>query len=102
MNKDRRKEIDALVEQLIPLQNKWEEIRSACDDLKSQVETIRDAEQEYYENMPENVQGGEKGEAAAEAVSRLDEAITALEVVDGWDDSVQEAITALGDAKGEG
>jgi hypothetical protein len=28
------------------------------------LETIRGEEHEYYDNMPESLQGGEKGEAA--------------------------------------
>ena len=43
------------------------------------LETARDEETEYKENMPENMQDGEKGSAADQAISDLDEAISASE-----------------------
>lgn len=47
------------------------------------IEQARDEEQEYFDNMPEGVQGGEKGSAAEGNVSCLDDALDALdEVVD--------------------
>jgi hypothetical protein len=64
MNEARLKEIAALVGKI--------------DDLKSQVETVRDAEQEYYDNMPENLQGSEAGERAESAASSLDDAVNNL------------------------
>lgn len=48
-------------------------------DLKIDIETEKDAEYEYYENMPESLQGGEKGEKAEQAASDLDEAIDSID-----------------------
>lgn len=44
--------------------------------------SARDDEQDYLDNMPESLQGGEKGELAQAAIDALDEAIDALEGVD--------------------
>lgn len=50
MNKQRRQQPNELAEK----------IRA----LKDEVETLRDEEQDYYDNMPESFQGGEKGDKA--------------------------------------
>ena len=65
MNKDRRKQIDEAIAEL--------------DHLKEVFENIRDEEQEYYDNMPENLQGGEKGEQADAAISSLEDVISSIE-----------------------
>ena len=75
MNKDRRKAITELSAEL-------ENLRDDIDNLISRIEGIRDDEQEYYDNMPESFQQGEKGQAAEAAVSALDEASGALQEVD--------------------
>ena len=65
MNKQRRKEIQSVIDQLHSLQ--------------STIEALRDDEQEYYDNMPENFQFGERGQAAEDAVSYMDDAISSIE-----------------------
>jgi len=83
MNKDRRKAISDLVERLSDLQMKVEE-------LSQEVEAICEEEQGYFDNMPESLQSGEKGQAAEEAVRQLEDAKDTLESVD-----FGEAIQAL-------
>ena len=53
------------------------------------LETLRDDEQEYYDNMPESLQGGDKGQQAQEATDNIDHAISSLEEADGF---IQDAI----------
>ena len=65
MNKDRRAQITEITDQL--------------DALKSDIESIRDEEQEYYDNMPDSIQQGAKGDAADEAVTALDEAMDSID-----------------------
>lgn len=72
MNRQRRKEIGALAVRAA-------EIVTLIDDLKEDLETVRDEEQEYFDNMPESLQGGEKGDMAQAAIEQMDEAIEALE-----------------------
>lgn len=69
MNKKRRSEIaraTALIEQAWLI-----------------LETCRDEEQDYYDNMPESFQDGEKDEAAQTAIDALDEAVSSLEEMKG-------------------
>lgn len=64
MNKNRRKEIYKIIERL--------------NDLKSDLESIRDDEQDYFDNMPENLQGSIRGEESEEYIEYMEEAIEAL------------------------
>jgi len=76
MNKDRRKQIKTE-------ETDASEIVSKVEDLLSNLEEIRDDEQEYLDNMPENMQDGEKGDIARAAVESLESVIDALqELVD--------------------
>jgi ABC-type transporter Mla subunit MlaD len=80
MNNERRKQIANAVKGLreaanmLPTQALTDLVTSAKDDL----EGARDDEQEYFDNMPEALQGGEKGSVAEEAVRSLEEALEYL------------------------
>ena len=86
MNNARRKQIKAVIESF----NKLLDI-GTLEDLKGEVEAVRDDEQEYLDNMPESLQGGDKGQAAEAAISALETAIEALDT----------AIEALQEAEGQ-
>ena len=69
MNKQQRKQIEA--------------INAALCDLRSQIETLQSDEQDKYDNMPEH-QGGDKGSsrgfaARSTAADAITEVIDALE-----------------------
>jgi uncharacterized coiled-coil DUF342 family protein len=102
MNKARRKAIEELYERVQVLLAQTENLPDA-DDMKNEVETLRDEEQEYLDNMPEAMQNGDKGSAASEAVSQLETATDKLgEVADAITtlrDNLQEALDALDNAK---
>lgn len=65
MNKQRRKELDIIAREL--------------NDIKERLEALRDEEQDYYDNMPENLQGSERGEKAEVAIESLEEAASSIE-----------------------
>lgn len=50
-------------------------------DAKSITVSLRDEEQDYYDNMPESFQDGEKGEKAQNAIDELDGAVSSLDDV---------------------
>lgn len=75
MNKQRRKMIADVVERL--------------EAAKSDLEMIRDEEQDAFDNMPEGLQGSERGETMEEAIGHLDEAV----------ESVEEALDELGEVE---
>lgn len=59
--------------------------------IKSQLETIRDEEQEAYDNLPESLQGGDRGEAIQEAITALDSAWDAADELESYIDEAQNA-----------
>lgn len=65
MNEQRRKEIAKIQDQL-----------AAC---RCDLENLRDEEQEYFDNMPENMQSGDKGQQAESAITELDDAVNSIE-----------------------
>lgn len=73
MNKERRKQIDDIRNNLLDV--------SPLEEAKSTLEGLRDEEQEYFDNMPEGFQQGDKGQAAEAAVSALEAAIEAIDTM---------------------
>lgn len=67
MNNTRRKNIQNVINKL--------------ENLKSDIEMIRDEEQDYIDNMPENLEGSMRHDMAEEAVDNLESAIDSLEEV---------------------
>lgn len=67
MNDQRRKQLKALVLELV--------------DLRERVEAIHREEAEAFENMPEGFQTSERGQASEQAASDLDDALTAFDEI---------------------
>lgn len=83
MNQAQRKLIANIVAKLNDLK---EEVQS----LTGEIQSIADDEQEKYDNMPEGLQGGDKGSAIQNAA----DALTAAAESAG-DGNIQEAIDSL-------
>lgn len=41
--------------------------------LKDEIEELGEEEQEYFDNMPENLQEGERGQAAKDAIALIEQ-----------------------------
>lgn len=100
MNKMRRKELSDVINGLNTMQDK--------DDLYSWINTldnIKDEEQDYYDNIPENLQYSQRAEDSEEAIENLEEALDLLNEVYDMDEfdkkseSIQEAIDKIEDAR---
>lgn len=98
MNNKRRKQIDKAMSDLESIRNVYTAFRAAVDDLQEAIESVQSDEREYFDNMPESLQGGDKGQAAEAACDKLQEAIDEL---DGMpeQDFIDTMITALDEAK---
>ena len=76
MNKNRRKEIESIIEEL--------------ENLGSRIEAVKEEEDDAFNNIPESLQYSEKGELMEQNVEDLDEAFNSLsEVVE----ELQEILT---------
>jgi len=87
MNKTRRKQIEKALEELTGIKERIEEF-------KSMVEGIKDEEQDYYDNVPENLQGTERYETSEQAADNLDVAFQAIESVESSLEEVEESLTS--------
>lgn len=67
MNKERRKRIQELKDKLL--------------DLQTEIEAIKNEEQEAYDNLPESLQEGDKGTKMSDAIDNLDSAYSSFEEV---------------------
>ena len=74
MNKQRRKAIEKISDKL--------------EELQAELQMLKDEEEEAYDNLPESLQDGEKGEAMQETIEYLDNA----------DSFIEDAKDALNDA----
>lgn len=57
------------------------EIKDKIDDLRVNLELLLEEEQDYRDNIPENLQGGERYEKADEACDNLSDAMDGLDEV---------------------
>ena len=71
MNKNRRKELMEWVK-------KAENWAAQGEELKDVLENICSDEQDYFDNMPENLQGSQRGMDAEEAIDAMNEAIESM------------------------
>lgn len=67
MNRVRRKNLQSIIDQLV--------------ELKGSLEDLQTEEEEYRDNMPENLQGSERYEQADDACSNLSDAVDNLDEV---------------------
>ena len=72
MNKTTRNRIEKIANEIADHKGKLE-------DLRSEIEDFKDQEREKYDNMSENLQGSEKGEAISQAADTLENAYSAME-----------------------
>ena len=87
MNKNRRKELMEWVKKA----DAW---ITQGEELKNKLERICSDEQDYFDNMPENLQGSMRGMDAEEAIDAMNEAI---ESMDNAIEAAEEAASCLED-----
>lgn len=85
MNKQRRAEIARIRQRL-------EEANGVLEELWGDIEAVRDEEQESFDNLPESIQGSERGQKAEEAISSLDTAYDDLEQIRSQLDDLLETL----------
>lgn len=85
MNKDDRKKIAKLIEELQELNGKF-------DDIKDQIVELQSDEQGKFDNMSEGFQASERGQAIEAAADALDSAKDEIDTVIG---AIGECVTYL-------
>ena len=91
MNKRRRKAIHDIIKRLNEmLESKNDIDTSIFEDIVDETQTILDDEENYFYNIPENLQSGSRYEESESAIDKLEDAVSELEDID--DDCSQEYI----------
>lgn len=104
MNKDQRKEVEAICTELEALTDadefpEVEEIVKALGDAILGLQGILSDEEEKYDNLSDAAQEGTRGQELDESIGTLEEAIEHLKGVnideedEGWKDDVVSAVT---------
>ena len=70
MNKPRRKDLDKALELI--------------GEARSLIENARDEEQEYFDNIPENLQMSDRGQEAEQAADNLSQAADAFDDMESY------------------
>lgn len=66
-----------------------QELRSQIDTLKGDLEDLQAGEQDYFDNMPESFQSGEKGETAEASIDAMQQAVDSLdEAANGIEEAI--------------
>jgi exonuclease VII small subunit len=102
MNKTRRAALNALQDRLTANKAAFEATIAELREIKDDLETIRDEEQDSFDNLPEGLQAGEKGQDMEAAISSIEDAMNTLDnLPDAIDlDEIDAAFSSIDDAKG--
>ena len=65
MNKQRRKEISVVITKL--------------ENIKEELENILGDEQDYYDNIPENLQMSERADQSSEAIDIMEDVVSSID-----------------------
>lgn len=77
MNNARRKQLKSLAKKISDMNDIPD--TSHLNDYYNMLEDIKNDEEEYYDNMLENLQGSMRGMDSEEAISYMEEALATLE-----------------------
>ena len=56
-----------------------EKVANLLEELRGELESVKDEEQSAYNNMPESLQGSERGDSMQDAIDALDDINTDFE-----------------------
>lgn len=87
MNAERRKKLEAIKERLTTLMGD-------ASSLGDELAELRDEEQDYFDNMPENLQAGDRGQKAEAAINAMENVAGLLEDFAGMDADELDTATA--------
>lgn len=89
MNNKRRAEVKRIMDNL------KDDVYSLLDSARDELKTVRDDEQEAYDNLPESLQYSEKGDDMERCIEALDEMMDYLEYSCDLADKVSDLYSEL-------
>lgn len=79
---------DAIRKKLVKIREELELLQGKIQDISSEVEVLRDDEQEKFDNMTEGLQQTERGQLCEAASQALDEVFNGFESISGSFDDI--------------
>lgn len=98
MNKQRRKELSDIIDRIAAMGEQLNAIKQTRNDIVSDLEALRDEEQESFDSLPEGLQDSERGQDMQAAVDNLDNALQDLDI--DLDLDVDGVVSNIDDARG--
>jgi len=92
MNKARRAQLGVIIDRLERVGIRIAEITPELEAIKGDLESVRDDEQEAFDNLPESIQSGERGQDMENGLSQLENAIAGAALAKQFDDELRKAI----------
>jgi poly-gamma-glutamate capsule biosynthesis protein CapA/YwtB (metallophosphatase superfamily) len=102
MNAQRRKELNKAIDLITNLKEQASALAENIEAARELVEQVKDEEQEAFDNMPESLQSGDKGQTMEAAISSMDDVHGDLENLKSeiesmdWDDLISKLDEAAG------
>lgn len=90
-----QKTVRNIIASLLMYKRYMDEVKEKSDDFTSKIESIRDKEQEFYDNLPESQQDGDRGERKMEIVDELESAVDELETVSSNAEEASDSLDSI-------
>jgi predicted nucleic acid-binding Zn-ribbon protein len=96
---------DAIEELMVEFRSKFDDLAGDLEIIATEIESERDDEQDKFDNMPEGLQAGERGQAIEQAISTLESTLETIEsarqeLTSDYPD-IEAAMTSIGEASDE-
>ena len=78
MNNQRRKTLSHIIDQIESLKSAVNTLRNEVGEIRDQLDVEHDNEEESFNNMPESLQQGEKGQDMQIAIEHIELASSAI------------------------
>ena len=98
MNKERRKKITNISDRVNEIEYSLEAPKARAQEMLDELNELMAEEQEYIDNMPDNLADSEKAAVANEAVENLEEAIALINALCDLEFCAEEVNDKLNDA----
>lgn len=98
MNKTRRAALNALQDRITELA--ISDLFPCIEAIADELETLKDEEAEAFDNLPQSLQEGEKGQDMQAAVDSMESALELLRAFADLETNADDAFANIEDAKG--
>src|SRR6478735_142845 len=101
MNKNRRNDLTKLQDRIIAIKEAYDALREELVSIHEDLGNVKEAEQEAFDNMPEGLQQGERGQDMEAAISAMESAESMIEdLTMALETDLDDIVSSIDEAKG--